>query len=69
MKYKVTRAFLLAGQRQEIGSEIDLTDRDLIGSLKSAGKIEPATPEPANTGPMTTENSGLVAKAKKTSKE
>ena len=67
MKYKVLRAFLLGGQRQEVGSEIELTSRDLIGGLKHNGKIEAVTPsEEPNHGPMTTESVGeLVAGIKK----
>ena len=69
MKFKIMRAFLIAGERQEAGSEIEISDRDLIGTLKSAGKIEAVEPEPVKAGPMTTENSGLVTKAKKSAKE
>jgi hypothetical protein len=59
MKYKVLRAFLLSGVRQEVGSEVDLTSRDLIGGLKTNGKIEAveASEEP-KPGPMTTETVG-----------
>jgi hypothetical protein len=61
MKYKVKRAFLIAGVRQEAGSEIELTDRDLIGGLKSFDKIEAIDAE-EKPGPMTTKSSGgLIA--------
>lgn len=62
MKYRVTRAFLLAGVRQEAGAEIDLDSRDLIGVLTGAGKIEPIADTPPESGPMSTETvGGLVA--------
>lgn len=65
MKYKVKRAFYLAGTVQAEGSEIELTDRELIGGLKSFGKIEAVVSVDGEvektTGPMTTENTGLVA--------
>lgn len=62
MKYRVTRAFLLAGVRQEAGAEIDLDNRDLIGVLRGAGKIESVAAAADPVGPMTTETvGGLVA--------
>lgn len=66
MKYKVLRAFLLGGIRQEVGSEVELTSRDLIGGLKTNGKIETVEPsEEPKPGPMTTETvGGLVGGAK-----
>jgi hypothetical protein len=59
MKYKVIRAFFLGAKVQEVGSVIELNDRDLIGGLKSFGKIEAVQPgEEPKTGPMTSESSG-----------
>jgi hypothetical protein len=70
MEFTVLRAFLLAGIRQEVGSEIDLADRELIGTLKSAGKIAPtvkgaAGDKPAPSGPMTTRRAGGLVGARK----
>lgn len=64
MKIIVTRAFLLAGVRQEEGSEIDLDDRGLLGLLIHAGKARPAQEAPPQRGPMTTETVGGLVSGK-----
>jgi hypothetical protein len=59
MKIKVTRAFFLAGDRQEVGAELDVSDRGLIGLLLSTGKAvacEHAKP----AGPMTTDTAAAT---------
>ncbi len=62
MDYIVQRAFLLAGVRQEVGDTVSLTAADIIGTLKSAGKILPAGDDAPARGPMTTHSvGGLVA--------
>ena len=62
MKYKVMRAFLLAGIRQEVGDPVELTDRSLIGTLTTAGKIEPMGEE-LPPGPMTTASTTALTPA------
>jgi hypothetical protein len=57
MKYKVKRAFYLGAKVQAEGSIVELTDRDLIGSLKSFDKIE------ADTG-VIEENPGPISGGK-----
>lgn len=42
---RVLRAFCLAGQRQEIGAELELP-APLAAELRSAGKVEPITTPP-----------------------
>ena len=64
MKMKVTRPFILAGERQEIGTEFETDDRGLIAMLKTEGKAIALAPSDP-TGPMTTETtSGVVAGGK-----
>lgn len=59
MKLKVTRAFFLAGNRQEIDAEVEVVDRGLIGLLISTGKAVPCD-EVTSSGPMTTETAGAA---------
>ena len=69
MKLKVERAFLLAGNRQEVGSKIEIHDKGLIGLLVSTGKASAVEPD-EETGPMTTETaSGTVRGKRKASKK
>jgi hypothetical protein len=64
VKIEVTRAFLLAGVRQEVGSSVELADslaRELIATGK-AQRAVPAVEKPP--GPMTTETAPAVVKGK-----
>ena len=65
MRVIVTRAFLVKGERQEVGSELDVADAfgyELIHAGKAA--IAGAAPE-APRGPLTTETApAVVAGAK-----
>jgi hypothetical protein len=64
MKMRVTRPFIFAGTRQEIGTELEIDDRSLSGMLRHEGKATPL--EAVDTsGPMTTETvSGVIAGSK-----
>ncbi len=65
MKLTVTRPFLLAGVRQEIGAEIDIDDRGLVALLQSTGKAV-AAELIDQRGPMTTETTaGVVSGARR----
>lgn len=66
MKVKVIRAFLVKGQAQPVGSEVELDDRFALEMLH-VGKVQRAGDKPAGkrAGPMTTPASGLVAGAPK----
>jgi hypothetical protein len=65
MRVKVLRAFFIRGERQELGTEIEVDDafgREMI----SVQKAEPVSPIAAPVGPMTTESaSGIVAGRKR----
>ncbi len=63
MKMKVTRPFILAGIRQELGTEFEIDDRSLIAQLRNDGKAV-ALDVVDTSGPMTTASSGLVAGSK-----
>ena len=53
-KVKVTRAFLLAGERQEVGKVVEVSDA-LAAELIQVGKAESAGDKPAGRrGPVTT---------------
>lgn len=61
MKLRVLRPFLVKGQRQEVGTELDTDDRILASELCHFGKAERVDPV-AERGPMTTETaSGAVS--------
>lgn len=63
MRLLVTRPFLLSGQRQEAGIELDVPDalgRELVASNKAV-QSEPQT---ARSGPMTTATAAAVVPGK-----
>lgn len=63
MKVKVLRAFLVKGEAQAVGAEIELPDR-LAAELIHVGKVEPAAAgKPAAKAPMKSAASPLVAGA------
>jgi hypothetical protein len=63
MKLKITRAFLLAGQRQEVGAKIETPDRALAAMLVHTGKaVVIGAPEPS--GPLTTETAAAAVPGK-----
>jgi len=69
MKLKVERAFLLGGIRQEVGSEIEVNDKGLVGLLVSTGKASQIEAH-EETGPMTTDTaSGAVRGKRKAAKK
>lgn len=64
MKVNVTRAFLLAGKRQEVGTSVEVSDsvgRELVASGKA--ERDKAAP-PAPPGPLTAETSAALVKGK-----
>jgi len=63
VKVKVTRAFLMGGAVQEVGTFLDVPDK-LARELRALGKAEPAQEMPAQSGPMTTETAAVVVKGK-----
>jgi hypothetical protein len=63
VKVKVTRAFLMDGAVQEVGSVLDVSDK-LARELRFIGKAEPVQEMPAQSGPMTTETAAVVVKGK-----
>lgn len=67
MKLIVKRAFLLGGERQEVGSEVEIADVGLVGMLLATGKAEHAADlKEQASGPMTTDSAvGLVAGGKR----
>lgn len=61
MKMIVTRPFLLAGERQELGTEVEIESRADAAMLQHEGKAAPVAPVETR-GPMTTQTaSGTVA--------
>lgn len=61
MKMKVTRPFLLGGERQEIDTVIDIDDRSLAAMLRHEGKAVAVDPIPPPSQ-MTTETApGFVS--------
>lgn len=70
MKVKVTRAFLVKGEAQAVGTEVDLPDQ-VARELLWIGKVEHVgQPQPPRRGPATTTTAGaLVAGGAKEKKE
>jgi hypothetical protein len=66
MKLTVTRPFLLAGQRQEIGAPVETADRGFAAMLVQTGKAVVAEGELEVAGPMTTETAGGLTPGRKT---
>lgn len=65
MKMIVTRPFLLAGKRQEIGAEVEIEERAVAAMLQYEGKAA-AAGEIVQGGPMTTDTTpGVVAGGKR----
>lgn len=63
MRVRVTRAFLIKGERQEVGKELDVVDF-VGGELISTGKAERVGASPPVSGPMTTESVPAVVEGK-----
>lgn len=64
MKVKVLRAFLVRGEVQQVGKELDLADQFAVEMLQ-IGKVERVGNKPAAAaGPMKSEASALVSGAK-----
>jgi hypothetical protein len=63
MKARVLRAFLVGGERQEVGTTIELPDR-AARELAWIGKLEPVEEEPPDSGPMTTESAAELVGGK-----
>jgi hypothetical protein len=64
MKVKVLRAFLVKGEVQQVGKELDLADQFAVEMLQ-IGKVERVGAKPATApGPMKSEASPLVAGSK-----
>lgn len=63
MRYVVRSAFLIRGERQEIGSEVEINDRAIAAELVFIGRLEPVEAQaPAAPAPMTTQSApGIVA--------
>jgi len=65
MKVTVLRAFLIRGERQEIGSVIDVAD-DFGREMVMLQKASPVSAQAAPAGPMTTETAtGIVSGRKR----
>jgi hypothetical protein len=65
MKMTVTRPFLLGGQRQEIGTVVDIEERAVVAMLQHEGKATPAV-DVVTGRPMTTDTTpGVVAGGKR----
>lgn len=64
MKVKVLRAFLIKGEAQKVGDEIDVSDA-LAAEMLQVGKIERVAPKPPVKGPMKSVGSALVAGSQK----
>ena len=67
MRVIVNKAFLVRGQRQEPGTEVDIGD-DLARELIYLQKARAAEVVAPPTGPMTTETAGAVVSGRKRSK-
>ena len=65
MKLTVTRAFLLAGQRQEVGAPLDIEDRAFAAMLVQTGKAAPAEEVAPPAGPMTTDTAAGLTRGRK----
>lgn len=58
---KVTRAFLIGGERQEVGSVVEVSDA-FAAELVQVGKAEPVGTKPVGKrGPMTTDSAPALA--------
>jgi hypothetical protein len=65
MRVTVLKAFLVRGERQEVGDEIDL-DAPFAREMTSLQRVKPVSPIAAPVGPMTTESAdGIVAGRKR----
>lgn len=63
MKCKVLRAFLIKGEVQQVGKELDLAEQ-FAAEMLQLGKVERVGGKPAAAGPMKSESSALVSGAK-----
>ena len=70
MKIIVTRAFMVGGKVQTVGSSVELPDRaatELIAMNKATRA--PGEPPAAAPGPLTTDTAAAVVKGKAAAKE